>query len=402
MDQSLHALNRFGLGARSGEARSLAGGDPRDWLRAQLEPRHALLPSDAGLPDADAIAAVLAAQRQAQRMARQGQDAEAVRAARVAFAEIVRRESTAALDQRVRTDTPFVERLVAFWSNHLCVSAAAGQPVAAFAGHYERTAIRPHVLGSFAELALAATLHPAMLIYLDNTRSVGPGSQVGRATERRAAARGATGRGLNENHARELLELHTLGVGGGYTQADVEAAARVLTGWTADLGAPAANAMVRSRPPGRLRAGTSGAAVAPAAPAAGQGGAVFRPEIHEPGTKDVLGRRYGTRGARGPGGAEEAAALVRDLARHPATATFVATKLARHFVADEPPATAVERLAAVFRDSGGDLLRVSLALVDLEEAWDPTHRKLRTPQEWTVAALRAARAESFPPALLPV
>jgi uncharacterized protein (DUF1800 family) len=244
-----------------------------------------------------------------------------------------------------------------------------------------------------------------MLLYLDNTRSVGPGSQVGRATERRATQQGATGRGLNENHARELLELHTLGVGGGYTQADVEAAARVLTGWTADPGNGAANAMARPRLLGRQR---PGAPVVPVGPVAGPvAGSVFRPEIHEPGTKVVLGQRYGAGGggaggAVGPGGAEEAEALVRDLARHPATATFVATKLARHFVADEPPATAVERLAAVFRDSGGDLLRVSLALVDVEEAWDPAHRKLRTPQEWTVAALRAARAENFPPALLPV
>jgi len=393
MDQSLHALNRFGLGARSGEARSLADGDPRGWLRAQLEPERALLPPDPRLPEPAGIVDVLAAQREAQRQAQRGGDAAAARTARQAFADLVRREGAAALDQRVRTDAPFLERLVAFWSNHLCVSAPAAPAVAAWAGHFERAAIRPHVLGRFEDMLRAATLHPAMLLYLDNTRSVGPDSQVGRATERRAAQQGGNGRGLNENHARELLELHTLGVGGGYTQTDVEAAARVLTGWTVDPGNGAANAMARPRLPGRQR---PGAPVVSAAPVDGPSGSVFRPEIHEPGTKVVLGKRYG------PDGAEEAEALVRDLARHPATAAFVATKLARHFVADEPPAAAVERLAAVFRDSGGDLLRVSLELVELEEAWDPAHRKLRTPQEWTVAALRAARAENFPPALLPV
>jgi uncharacterized protein (DUF1800 family) len=388
MDERLHALNRFGLGARSGEARSAALSDPRGWLRIQLQPRNALLPADAGLPGPDEVASALARQREAQRQAQRGGDAEAVRAARLTFADLIRRESSATLDQRVRTETPFVERLVAFWSNHLCVSTAASPAVAAWAGHYERTAIRPHVLGRFEDMVLAATLHPAMLLYLDNVRSVGPDSQVGLATGRRG-----NGRGLNENHARELLELHTLGVGGGYTQADVEAAARVLTGWTVDPGNGAANAMTRPRLPGRQR---PGAAVAATAPVAGPAGSVFRPEIHEPGTKEVLGTRYG------PGGAEEAEALVRDLARHPSTATFVATKLARHFVADEPPAAAVTRLAAVFRDSGGDLRQVALSLVEVEEAWGPANRKLRTPQEWAVAALRASDARSFPPALLPV
>jgi uncharacterized protein (DUF1800 family) len=244
------------------------------------------------------------------------------------------------------------------------VSGAGKQPVAALAGHYERTAIRPHVLGRFTDMVLASAKHPAMLVYLDNFQSIGPGSPSARQAERRGRERG-----LNENYARELLELHTVGVDGGYTQRDVEALARVLTGWTvAGLGPGAA--------PGE------------------RPGFVFRPLLHEPGAKTVLGRRYG---AAGVGEGEQ---VVRDLCAHPSTATLVATKLVRHFVADEPPSGAVARMARVFRDSQGDLREVALAVVDLEEAWAPEHLKLRTPQDWLVATLRAVRAEEVPPRLV--
>ncbi len=359
MDEALHALNRFGLGARPGERRALA--DPRAWLRAQLEPDRAELKQD--VPDARELAEALRRVRRAQR----SRDRDAAREARGALQRLAAREVTAAFRQRVVTDAPFVERLVAFWSNHLCVSMAGKQPVVALAGLYEREVIRPHVLGGFTDMVLASARHPAMLLYLDNFLSVGPRSRGARFAERRTGR----ARGLNENYARELMELHTLGVDGGYTQRDVEQMARILTGWTlSGIGR-------RGRPGEALRF-------------------TFRDALHEPGDKTVLGVRYPQAGR------EEGERAIRALCAHPSTARFVATKLARHFVSDEPTAAAVDRLARVFRNSGGDLREVSSALVDLPEAWDPAHRKFRTPQDWVTAVFRAFHARDVPPQVAPV
>lgn len=361
MDHALTALNRFGLGARIGERGGLS--DPRGWLRQQLRPEAALL-ERADVPTDEVVDGAARALLRAQRTG----DREGVRTARRTLQEGLAAERGAALTARVVTDTPYVERLVAFWSNHLCVSVAGNQRVVPHAGAYERDVIRPHVLGSFTDMVLASARHPAMLLYLDNVRSTGPGSPLAREAERR----GRREPGLNENYARELLELHTLGVDGGYGQADVEALARVLTGWTlAGLG-----------------------------PAAGDGPRrfAFRPALHEPGAKTVLGRRYGPR--PGPDGVREGEEVIRDLCSHPATARFVAGKLVRHFVADDPPAAATARIERVFLDTEGDLAEVSRALVDLDEAWDPRHRKVRAPQDWVVAALRAVHAREAPPALV--
>ena len=162
---------------------------------------------------------------------------EARQQARRRLVAIAAAESRAALTERITTARPFVERLVAFWSNHLCVSIGAKILVAPLAGSYEREAIRPHVLGRFADMVLASAKHPAMLVYLDNLQSIGPNSRGARAGGRggqQAPPPGSGGprRGLNENYARELLELHTLGVNGGYTQQDVQELAKMLTGWT--------------------------------------------------------------------------------------------------------------------------------------------------------------------------
>lgn len=367
MDERLRALNRFGLGARIAER--LRPSDPRAWLRAQIVPEGALMPATAGVPSLQEIADVLLRQRALGRERDEDERRETQRRLR----ELVGREARAAMTQRVTSDSPFVERLIAFWSNHLCVSAQANPAVALLAGHYERTAIRPHVLGRFEDMLLASARHPAMLLYLDNARSIGPNSAGARGARRRKRQRG-----LNENYARELLELHTLGVDGGYTQEDVEQLALVFTGWTVDgLGGP-----------GNAGGRTPGTGTVP--------GFAFRAVLHEPGTKVVLGQRY--RGA----GEGEGESVIRDLARHPSTARFIATKLVRHFVGDEPPAAEVERLAGVFRDTGGDLRDVSRALVHLDGAWRGDQRKFRTPQEWLVAVLRAANVREVPPALLDV
>jgi uncharacterized protein (DUF1800 family) len=378
MDTTLRALNGFGLGARPGERRRVS--DPRDWLRAQLKGAPPPIQAPAAAAPAE-IAAALAAFRSAG----QSQARDARQQARRRLVTIATAESRAALGARVDSDRPFVERLVAFWSNHLCVSTGAKILVAPLAGSYEREAIRPHVLGRFADMVLASAKHPAMLVYLDNFQSIGPnsrGSQAGRggpSTSLRASPR----RGLNENYARELLELHTLGVDGGYTQQDVQELARMLTGWTVNgLGRPAPGAR-RGR---RQLADQDDVGI----------GFAFQDVLHEPGGKTLLGVKYSEAGVA------EAERAINALCRHASTARFVATKLVAHFVADAPPAAAVDRIAKVFRDSDGDLRAVSAALIDLPEAWGDGARKFRTPQDWLVAMLRAFNLTDAPEMLMTV
>jgi uncharacterized protein (DUF1800 family) len=374
MDATMRALNRFGLGARRDERRTIA--DPQGWLRAQLDGGPPALRAPEGVSPG-AIGDAL----RAQRMPDQRNEQER-REARQRLVELGTTEVRAALSERVATGRPFVERLVAFWSNHLCVSVGAKVLVAPLAGSYEREVIRPHVLGRFEDMVMASAKHPAMLVYLDNFQSIGPSSQGARAGQRGGGQR----RGLNENYARELLELHTLGVNGGYTQQDVQELAKILTGWTVGgIGGPADRLMQRGNPPPRLGARRGVAAQAlPAGPAAGSAvGFAFQQSLHEPGSKTVLGQRYGETGVA------EGERVIRALCRHESTAQFVATKLVAHFVSDEPPPAAVERVARVFRTSDGDLKAVARALVDEPEAWREDARKFRTPQDWLVAVFRA-------------
>jgi uncharacterized protein (DUF1800 family) len=240
-------------------------------------------------------------------------------------------------------DIGFVERLVWFWSNHFCVSADG----TAAAGAYEREAIRPHVLGRFADMLQAAEGHPAMLRYLDNWESIGPDSVLGINNKR----------GLNENHAREILELHTLGVRTVYTQADVTTFAKVLTGWT----------------------------FLPSATNPDHGGEfVFNSLMHEPSEQTLIGKTYPS------GGVQQGRSVLDDLARNPATARHVSTKLARHFIADEPPPALVDRLALRFLETEGDLKEVAKTLVTASESWIPERAKIKRPGEWLVATRRAA------------
>jgi uncharacterized protein (DUF1800 family) len=227
--------------------------------------------------------------------------------------------------------------------------------LAGLAGSFEREAIRPHVLGNFSDLLLAAETHPAMLLYLDNFQSVGPHSQVALRAEARQAPRKI---GINENLAREILELHTLGVGGGYTQTDVTTFAEVITGWS--IGGEGGGRFAHGEP----------------------GQFVFRPELHEPGAKLVLGKRYPDDGFG------QGVAVLRDVARQRATAHFIATKLARHFIADEPPPAAVQRLADAFAKSSGDLPSVYRALIDAREAWEQPLAKYKTPSDYVISSFR--------------
>ncbi|MDP9415222.1 MAG: DUF1800 domain-containing protein [Pseudomonadota bacterium] len=349
------ALNRFGLGARPDEA---PPNDAKAWLREQFNRFEARLPAFTALPRGADVAADYERQRQEVRTTA---DEAAKQLARRELRTDMRALYRAAVNARVlsalTTPAPFIERLVHFWSNHFAVSAE--KPVVGpLAGAFEAEAIRPHVLGRFEDMLLAAERHPAMQLYLDQVRSVGPASPF--AT--RVAARNAKRkRGLNENLAREIMELHTLGVRSGYTQADVTEFARALTGWSISGLGP-------------------GARGGPSEP----GAFLFRPQLHEPGARTIMGKSYDQPGEG------QALAVLRDLAAAPATARHLATKLARHFAGDAPPPALVDRLAGAFTRSSGHLPSLYRALIESPEAWAPAPLKFKTPWEWTISAMRGA------------
>lgn len=341
------ALRRFGLGARPGEAAYLKA-DPRGAVLATLDPAAAPLIGD--LAATPAINRDIWDLHEAEKRARAA--APAAMTAQPAApppprlpARLYQAEIVARLDRQIGSDAPLVERLVNFWSNHFCVSAAKGDFLRGTAGAYEREAIRPHVLGRFVDMLKASAHHPAMLQYLDNQLSVGPNSKAGLKEKK----------GLNENLAREIMELHTLGVVAGYTQADVTEFARILTGWTL------AYRNDREAEPGTAK---------------------FVPNRHEPGAFTVMGRRYAEAGA------EQLDAALDAFAAHPATARHVARKLARHFAGDAAPDALIDRLARAFQDTGGDLAAVTTALVKSDEAWTPPQAKVLPPWDLLVATGR--------------
>lgn len=359
--QGAIAANRFGLGARPGELDAI-GADPAGWLTDQLAGRRSLPPEVAGLgPSHERLAAaqaLLQQRRSGKRVKDGGPDARArMRELRMERQRSYVDGAAARTLAAVRSPEPFRERLVHFWSNHFSVSVLGEPLLPGVAVRFENEAIRPHVTGRFADMLLAVETHPAMLIYLDNQGSIGPRSRLARRLRKR---------GLNENLAREILELHTLGVDGGYTQEDVTRLAQVITGWSVGR----KRGRFGNAQPGRF---------------------AFLAVAHEPGRKSLLGKTYPDAGF------EQGVAVLRDLAAHPSTARFVAAKLARHFVADDPPDAVVERLARVFRETEGDLGRVSAALVGSPEAWQQPAAKLKTPQELVVSAYRAVGVDRAPP-----
>lgn len=376
------AENRFGLGAR-GDAPSMSS-DPRGWAEVQLAKFD---PHVAGIPDSRSVAVELADYLDLQKAARQlAKDQQqmmpapaatsaaglmvpasmpkpvktpeimaAQQAGREAYATLV----GARINNALITSTPFAERLTHFWANHFAVSANK-QTTVGFAGLLEFEAIRPHVMGRFGDMLLAVEQHPAMLFFLDQATSIGPDSMIAQRGKNRAK------RGLNENLAREIMELHTLGVRTGYSQADVTEFARALTGWTvAGIGRGQAAQLAKGDP----------------------GQFAFVDGFHEPGDRTIMGKRYRD------GGQDQARAILSDLAVHPATARHLATKLARHFSADNPPPAMIARLEAAYRKSGGDLPAVYRALIASPEAWNAASPKFRDPWDWTVASLRAIGTE---------
>ena len=378
--RTAHALARFGMGPSGAEP---PPADPAAWLLRQLH--HADHSPDflGSMPPPSTAAglAALRADREARKAARAADPALAANqpgpgpgglqrnpgsgeppdpsmtdpamAARQAAAAgqarsraLYREQGLAAIARAVTTTTPFRERLVWFWTNHFTVSLRHGG-CAAVAGAFVQEAIRPHITGRFQDMVLAVMRHPAMLIYLDNAQSVGPDSIGGQTSHR----------GLNENLARECMELHTVTPASGYTQADVTAFARILTGWSIEL---------NNEPAGFL----------------------VRPRIHEPGEQTVMGRSF-------PEGEDGGIEALRFLANHPATHRSLAGKLVRHFVADTPPPAAVRHIEGILRDTGGDLGAAAAGLVGLEDAWTPGS-KIRTPLDLTVASFRALQVPLDP------
>ena len=377
------ALNRFGLGARPADA---APADPRGWLLGQLgrfDPRPTVITA---LPNAAAMTLQYRqnlAQLRRQGLIRggvigarplgdpeppKGPEAEAManqaqRERRQAFAQAYGGQVGARLELSLATATPFAERLVHFWANHFAISTDK-LATATMGGPLEFEAIRPHIGGRFADMLLAVSRHPGMQFYLDQAQSIGPNSLLGEAARRRNAPRQP---GLNENLAREILELHTLGAGN-HTQADVAGLARALTGWS-----------------------IGGFVRRPLGVAAPDGQFVFQPAWHEPGDVTVAGRPYRQNGEA------QALAILQDLALNPLTARRLALKLARHFVADAPPPALVDRMAAAYLASGGQLPALYHALIEAPEAWATPLAKFKTPWDWLVSSLRALGRENVPP-----
>jgi uncharacterized protein (DUF1800 family) len=370
--QAAVAVNRFGLGARPGEL-DRAASNPRRWLLEQLEGEASEPAQFRGFLTTDEHRAnyyVRYAIVGAELRAAQGKlDPVKDQAAYDKLALDIRRmlrgyvtwvaesfllEYGARTNVALTTDAPFRERLTRFWSNHLVVPAIK-QQTNLLCGAYEREVVRPHATGKFSDMLMASAKNPAMLVFLDNFVSVGANSTYGKAS----------GKGLNENLAREILELHTMGVEGGYAQADVIELAKAITGWTTY---PALE-----HPP-YLKADKRGTRI---------GGFEYQADWHEPGPRKVAGKSYPE------GGIEQGEAILHDLARHPSTARFLATKLARHFTSDEPSRDLVERLAQVYLANDTDLGEMGRALVETPEAWSEAQSKIKQPEEYAISCYRA-------------
>jgi uncharacterized protein (DUF1800 family) len=371
------ALHRFGFGPVAGSIAAIAD-DPRGALLADLERPGAGRVAAAQLPNSAQAARTLfefraerlAKEKLAQR-AKQAAEAEGMGSAAANApnpdgdaqapvpqaaqnqnppselpVQLIQNEGKVRIEAAVAADIGFVERLVWFWSNHFCVSA---DKIVSMSGAYEREAIRPHVLGRFVDMLTAVETHPAMLFYLDNGLSIGPNSTAGINRDK----------SLNENLAREILELHTLGVRTGYSQDHVTRFANVLTGWTW---------------------------VAFGEPSHG-GEFVFVKRMHEPGEQTVIGKTYPDTGVN------QGRAVLADLARQPATAALIAYKFAQHFVADQPPPSLVDKLTKSFTDSDGNLKELAKTLIAAEESWTVERTKLKRPSEWIISALRLTGAQ---------
>lgn len=383
-----HALNRLAFGARPGEADRIATEGVDAWVERQLHPES--IPDQAvearlsqfptlAMSNADIAKTYLDPIREARKEKKAGEplDPDEMKMLRQASQGLVRDLVSQRIIRATDSERQLNEVMVDFWFNHFNVFVGKGIDRYLLTS-YERDTIRPHIWGNFEDLLMATAKSPAMMFYLDNAQSVAaPENRQATAARQRGLFGGIFFRpqqpmaanqnakkkgGLNENYAREIMELHTLGVDGGYTQKDVTELARVFTGWSIDP-----------------KTGTF----------------VFRPRLHDAGAKTVLGVHF----APG-GGIEEGERMIRILAHHPSTAHHIALQLCQRLVADNPPQALVDRVAAKFLSSNGDLRATVKAIVVSPEFWDPsTYRaKEKTPFEYVVSALRAVNATVVNPA----
>jgi uncharacterized protein (DUF1800 family) len=351
MSASAIAMNRFGLGARADDT---VPNDPKKWLLDQFSQYQAKPTSLTSQPNTASLIAEYTRQQQEMRKLDNAKKKEMKQTFRRDVKDTYQDAVSARAETALTSNTPFMERLVYFWANHFAVSIEK-PAVADLAGAFEFEAIRPNILGNFKDLLFAVEQHPAMLIYLDQEKSIGPNSKAGR---RSAEKQPDKKRGLNENLAREIMELHTLGVRSGYTQADVIEFARALTGWSiAGVG--------------------EDKAISPET-----NGFIFRSLLHEPDERNIMGKTYNQSGKA------QAEAILTDLASSRATATHLATKLARHFVNDTPPESLVNKLTQAYMTGNGDLSKVYRALIDAPESWLAAPAKFKTPWEWLISSLR--------------
>jgi uncharacterized protein (DUF1800 family) len=348
--RALHALNRLGFGPRPGDVDSVMQIGVDAWIARQLHPEriadNAVAERLKGYPtlqlsDRDIVQKYYAPIVQMRREAKENQEALKELREKIPYDQRPQRVVEDLVSQRivraVDSDRQLNEVMVDFWMNHFNVFAGKGIDRFLLTS-YERDVVRPRVWGRFEDLLMATAKSPAMLFYLDNARS--------------------RNGNLNENYAREIMELHTLGVDGGYTQTDVTELARVLTGWSIAL------------------------------PREG-GGFIFRPRQHDRGAKVVLGVRFPA-----GGGIEEGERMIRFLAHHPATAHHIAFQLCQRLVSDDPPKALVDRVGKTFLSTDGDLRATVKAVIDSPEFWNPSvyRGKVKSPFEYVVSAIRAVDA----------
>lgn len=327
------AFNRFGLGAKPGGIKRISA-DPKAALMAELDTPNIALITTPGLPTYREACAAMHHD--------DGRD------------ETVRQlELAARIAKHMEPEIGFVERLVLFFANHFSMSVDKEGAIRATIGQLERDVIRANVLGSFHWMFVGVMKHPAMLAYLDNADSIGPNSVYGQ-----------WGYGLNHNLAREILELHTLGVNGGYTEKDIDSLAKMITGWSFVRGWEAE---------GRYNGGTAQI----------RGMFIYRPKWHEPGKQMLLGQAFPNTGM------DQALEAFKLVTRHRSTSQFIAYKLVKHFITDEPTPAMVDPVAKAFRNSNGNLRTTAQALIDLPEAWSLPMKKMRTPYELQIAEMRA-------------
>ncbi|WP_261835063.1 DUF1800 domain-containing protein [Vibrio ishigakensis] len=338
MDASVIASHRFGFGPKPDELNTIAK-DPKAWVLRQYR-ADINIEFKVTEPSSQQVVAKNANFRESTRGLK-ASDPEKLDQLRDEMTkwmrEAYRSYSLDSLQVAIATDNPAKHRLLEFFSNHFSVSANGGAMMRALAPTLEREAIQPHLQGRFEDMLLAVEQHPAMLVYLNNAQSFGPNSRFGKRRKK----------GLNENLAREILELHTLGVDGGYTQQDVTELARGITGWSI-----------------------------------GKTGYVYRDFGHEPGSRTLLGVSYSQKGEA------QGKKMLQDLARHPNTARHLCTKLARHYVADEPDPKLVSDLITVWQKSKGNLAEVMQALVENDLAWQAP-QKFKTPREFVISTSRS-------------